>query len=260
MCGYAATLALIGAVLVNSSLAQSSLEKAVADFRAGRPAQAEQSLRAILGAQPENAAAWKWLGVVYASQSQHDLAEDPFRQACRLAPQDPDACYFHGRNLYALNRFEPALAVLEKALPRDPQPWRLHLATALALEALGRAGESEKQFRVSIGASPQPGRPDDDPRLHFGVFLMRQGRTKEAVSWLERAPQCARASTEIGRALAALEQPAAAVQALERAVALDATYWNAHLLLGKLYLRLGRAADAERHLKLGEKGLTAPSP
>ncbi len=233
---------------------------AVADFRAGRPAQAEQALRAILDTQPENSAAWKWLGVVYASQSRHELAEDPFRQACRLTPEDPEACYFHGRNLYALNRFEPALAVLEKALQRDPQAWRLHLASALALEALGRAGDSEKQFRASIGATPKPGRPDDDPRLHFGVFLMRQGRTKEAAPWLERAMPCARASTELGRVLALLDQPAAAVQALEQALELDATHWNAHLLLGKLYMRLGRAADAERHLQLGQKGVTAPSP
>jgi len=238
--------------------AQADVDRAVSLWRQGKPAAAEAALRAIVSATPANAAAWKWLGVVHASRSEHELAENPFREACRLAPADPDACYFHGRNLYLLNRFESALAVLEKTLPDDPQPWRIHLAMAQSLEALGRDAESEKQFHASIAAGPKPGRPEDDPRLHYGVFLLRQGRTADSLEALEQAPPSARSLSTQGRALSQLGRLNDAAARLEKAIGLDSRDWNAHLLLGNVYQRLGRVADANRHLKLGEQGLKSP--
>jgi len=219
-------------------------------------------LMALLAAQapsrPATAEEWKKLGVQFASRAEHELAEEPFREACRLAPADLDACYFHGRNLYALNRFEPALKVLEDQLQRHSDG-RVLLASAQTLEALGRAAESEGRFRQAIRSTLKPLRPLDDPRLHYGVFLIRQGRAQEAVGELERAQPSARALAERGRALSQLERLGDAASALEKAVALDPRHWTAHLLLGKVYQRLGRLAEAERHLKLGERGLSAES-
>jgi Flp pilus assembly protein TadD len=43
-----------------------------------------------------------------------------------------------------------------------------------------------------------------------------------------------------------------AAQRLETAVRRAPTDWNAHLLLGRAYQRLGRDADADRELRLGE--------
>ncbi len=242
-------IGLLAAVL----LAQAELDRAVADLRAGRSRQAEAALKGMVAKEPDSAAAWRWLGVVYASRSDHELAEKPFAEACRLAPADADACYFHGRNLFALNRFAAAIGVLRKALSSQgaAQRWRVHSALAQALSAGGEEGEAEKHFRAAIGASPVPGRPEDDPRLHFGVFLLRQGRTREAVEPLERAQPSPRSLTELGRALFSLDRPAEAAAKIERAVALDPRYAQAHLLLAKVYQRLGRAADAERHLRLG---------
>ena len=207
------------------------------------------------GARPSTAEEWKKLGVSYASQGKHEEAGEPFREACRMAPDDPDACYFHGRNLYALNRFGSALKVLEEQLRRRSDG-RVLLAAAQALEALGRASESEGRFEDAIRSTLKPLRPEDDPRLHYGVFLIRQGRAKEAVQELVRAQPSARALAETGRALSQLDRTAEAAAALEKALALDPRHWTAHLLLGKAYLRLGRAAEAEPHLRLGEKGLT----
>ncbi len=250
--------ACVGAFLLLVAAPQPSpLDHAIAEWKAGRAGKAEAELKAILREQPSRAAAWKWLGVVYASESRHELAEQPFREACRLDPRDPDGCYFHGRNLYALDRFEAAIEALEAALGGDPQPWRIHLAVAQSLEALGRAAEAEKRFEQSLAASPAPARAEDDPRLHFGVFLQRQGRTGESIAPLRAARPSAKSLTELGRAMVHLDRIGEAVVVFEKAVALDARYWTAHLLLGKAYLRLGRPEEADRHLKLGEKGLTA---
>jgi Flp pilus assembly protein TadD len=125
-------------------------KRGVEAFERGQAAEAVQVLNQAAELAPDNAQVWKALGVVYASRGDFERAADPFSKACALASQLRDACYFHARNLYALNRFEPSLAVLRKALPYDHSPWRIHLGIAQALEALARPQEAEKEFRIAI--------------------------------------------------------------------------------------------------------------
>jgi Tfp pilus assembly protein PilF len=230
------------------------LAEAITELRAGRVRQAEAMLRRILAADANSAEAWKWLGVAYASQDRHDAAETPFRNACRLAPRDADACYFFGRSLYAQNRFEPALEALAAAFETGVRPGRARLAMAQTLEALGRSEEAERRFREAVeSARSEAPAAADHPALHYGVFLMRQGRTGEAVETLRKAPGSARAHFELGRAYYQLEKLPAAVDELRQAVRLDAVYGAAHLLLGKAYGRLGKEAEAARHTAEGER-------
>jgi Flp pilus assembly protein TadD len=230
---------------------------AVRELKSGQPGQAEILLRKILAQEAENAEAWKWLGVVYASQSRHDAAEQPFREACRLAPEDTDACYYLGRNLFAQNRFEPALPVLMQTLQTGAKKGRTLLALAQSLEALDRREEAERRFHEAIDASrTERPSPQDEPALHYGVFLIRQGRTEKAAQVLrnvvKRVPS-ARAHFELGRAWYQSGQLSAAIGELKQAVKLDPNYGAAHLLLGKAYARSGRSADAERHTETGRK-------
>jgi Tfp pilus assembly protein PilF len=230
------------------------VEDAVRDLYGGRPREAEILLQQLLAADPNSAAAWKWLGVTYASQSRYHEAEGPFRAACRLAPKDPDACYFLGRCLYSQNRFEAALPILTGALDTGIKPGRVLLALAQALEALGRSSEAERHFREAAEAArkEQP-RPEDHPALHYGIFLLRQARTDDAIQALRRAPASGRAHFELGRAYYQSDRLTAAVDELRQAVERDTSYAPAHLLLGKAYARLGKTVDAERHTAEGEK-------
>lgn len=228
-------------------------------FQSGRHDAAIAALTEAVRIAPKNAQIWKVLGVVHASRGDYDRANEPFSRACTLAPDLVDACYYYGRNLYALNRFEPALEALRKALPRDGRPWRVRLGIAQALEALGRDGEAAKEFEAAVrawGESPREGRgsADFDPRLHQAVFLFRQGKAEEALgparSAVQEFPNAGRPRFELGRVLYQLGQLDAAAAQLEKAV--EFGYGPpAHLLLGKAYLRLGRAADAEKHLAAG---------
>ena len=63
-----------------------------------------------------------------------------------------------------------------------------------------------------------------------------------------------RAHAELGRAWLELDRPEAALSPLERAIALDPNAWAVRLMLGKAYLRLGRADEGERQLRLGREG------
>ena len=222
----------------------------VALFEQGKLDAALAALERAVRAQPNHAAAWKALGVVYAAQGDAPLAEPAFREACRLAPSLADACFYHGRALYLLNRFDEAIGVLSRIAKDDP---RAHRVIALSLGGLGRWPEAETEFKTAIRLY----RRGEDPRIDYGVAMMRQGRPGESLAPLEAAlrgaPDSARAHLELGRALVQLERLEPALVHLERAVAVDPKSASARLLLGKLYLRLGRPEQAEPHLRAGAR-------
>ena len=229
-------------------------------FQNGHYKTAAERFAQAAEAAPKDARMWKALGVAYAAMSDYELADAPLERACKLDPSLDDACYYYGRNLYALNRFAPALSVLRKALRNDRAPWRVHLGVAQASEALGEAGQAETEFRTSVrlyeglGAQDR-GRPDFDPRLHYAVFLFRQGRLAEALpvaqTVVKQWPQFARGHFEVGRILHHQGELARAAEELERAVQ-GGFGAPAHLLLGRVYMRLGRTAEAEQQLKMAQ--------
>lgn len=198
-------------------------------------------------AEPGQARMWAALGVAYAAQGLYDLAEPPFGRACGIDPKLEDACYYQGRALYALDRFEASVEVLRRV---SPGTWKIHLAIAQALEAMGRAGESEREFRAALSLAQNN---DPQPGVAFGLFLVRQGRLTEAAGPLDevlkRFPACADAHLYLGRALLEQEKAAASIPHLERAVELQSGSAQAHLLLAKAYVRSGRSADAEPHFQ-----------
>lgn len=232
----------------------SDYDLGVALFQKGEPHAAIPYLLKAVEAKPSDARAWKALGVVYAATGNYAMSEEPFDKACNLDPHLEDACYYYGRALYALDRFEPSLNVLRRALKYEPKAWKIRLGIAQALEALGQAQQAEKEFDATLAlcraCDPRPGNG-------YALFLIRQGRVKEAVpaatEVLKHFPQSPEAHIHIGRALMEQGDFAGALPHLERAVALDATSGQAHLLLAKCYVRVGRAAEAQPHFEAAAK-------
>jgi Flp pilus assembly protein TadD len=249
-------LILFSAVLAASE-ADTAFEAGVTAFQKRDFAAALQQLQRAVTLDPRHARAWKALGVVHAAQEDFAGADVPFRNACEIDVRVEDACYFYGRNAYALNRFELSLEAMNKALRYDRRPWRVHLAIAQALEGLGRADNADEHFRkaIQLMGNDRPSAPDFDPRLNRSVFLYRQGRAEEALAAvrpvIEENPRAARPQLELGRALLQLGRLQEAAQALEQAVSLDRNSAAAHLLLGRVYARLGQPEKAAEHSKIG---------
>jgi len=232
-------------------------------YREGLRLLSEQKVEAAIAAfqktvalRPRDAAAWKALGVGFASRGDYESAEKPFHSACLFQPLLADACLYYGRTLYLLDRFEPALNVLRKAQENDRQNAQIRRIEGLSLEALGREQESEAAFREAMRLD-RGSAPNDDPGIDYGVFLFRRGRAEDALRPLEAALQkhsdAGRAHLELGCVLLALDRVQEAVPHLERAVALDPQAPRGHLLLGRAYLRLGKAELAEQHLAQGSR-------
>ncbi len=240
---------------------EANLYLGITHFRMRRFAVAHTELDRAVKLAPSHAGAWKALGSVFAAQEDFRDAETPFRKACDLDPREEDACYYLGRNYYALNRFEPAIEAFDKALQSGRKLWRVHVGLALALEALGRVEQAEQNIRLAIASSHGQARPEEDPRIELGAFLVRQGRAADALAPLAEAvtalPMSARSHFELAKALSQLNRLEPAAANLEKALALEPSHWAAHLLLGKLYYRLGRPKDGERHTRIGQQGSLA---
>jgi tetratricopeptide (TPR) repeat protein len=209
-------------------------QRGVAAFEQGRPAEALPLLQAATTAEPQNAQAWKALGVLYASQGDTRAAVDPFARACSLNGRLLDACYYHGRALYTLNRFAEALPSLEKALAAASAKAMPETAIGECLEGLGRRDEAEKRFLAAIARRDGF---EDRARTAYARFLLP----------IVRAPNSSEAHYQLGRALQQLDRLPAALPHLERAVTLDPRRPAARLLLARVLRRLGRPADAAAH-------------
>lgn len=156
---------------------------------------AEREFTAAIREQPDNALAYKSLGMVYASQEKFQLAEEPFRQACELNPREELACYYLGRTYYTLNRYEESRAVLEKTLGNWPDSGRIKRGLGLTLEALGHIAQAGKFLKESA-QSHDPGDLSE-----YGQFLFRQGSLTESIAVLKRSGDKA----SLDRAVRALE-------------------------------------------------------
>jgi tetratricopeptide (TPR) repeat protein len=218
---------------------------------------AQPARQSCLGARPDQPEAWKLLGIVHASEQDYAAAESAFRQACERKPNLADACFYHGRVLYLLNRFEEALGTLQPLAANDPRIPRL---LALSLDGLGRWAEAEAQYRKALRAAAGTG--PEDARVDYGIALIRQGETSRALPYLTAAaaasatgnnPERVRASFHLGRALLQLGRLEDSRKHLETAVGLDPKHGAAHLLLGRVCQRLGLSEKAAHYLGIGEK-------
>ena len=85
--------------------------------------------------------------MTYAAQEKFLAAGAHFRRACELDQKESDACYYWGRTLFSLSRFEPALRAYER--DRNRGVARRYSAWRWRLEALNRDAEAEKLYRGS---------------------------------------------------------------------------------------------------------------
>ena len=217
----------------------------------------------LWGAEPNSAEDWRSLGLAAISKGDLKGAAPALQKACELEKAPGDSCYYFGRSLHALGDFERAKIALEAALKVAPGDLtaRIYHVAGLNNFALGKNEEAERDLRRAI-ALGQAGQ--NNVRIDLGSFLFRQGRLEEALILLGAAvaaePDSARANLESGRVLLHSDQLPVAIKRLETAARLNPADWNTHMLLGRAYQRVGRDADAERELKLGQNGWRRKQP
>ena len=90
-------------------------------------------MRKVVTIDPEYAAAYKDLGIIYMSRKQFDYAEIEFKNALKCKPDDFSIVFEYANYLHATTHFEEADEMYEKALSLNPEDHQ-----ALAFSALNK--------------------------------------------------------------------------------------------------------------------------
>lgn len=185
-----------------------------------------------------------------------------FSQASELDPTEGDL-FFNLGYAYWLDK-DPKAAIywLREAVRRDPGDGDAHFILGIALQQTGAAPEAARERELAERLSSkykgwQAKAPGGDPvprgleRLHEELTPAR-ARLDSAISSAGQRDQekLAEFHLDAGRRAFAREADREAIAELRRALYLSPYLAEAHLLLGRLYLRGSRPADAVEALKI----------
>jgi Tfp pilus assembly protein PilF/TolB-like protein len=268
---HAAALAAVSPIPDSSPLAYGAhFRAALSLLQLGRHDAAFEAFTGLLsaGAVPTRAAAvHNNLGLIQLRRgAPHDAGSAPYflTQATDEDPGDPDYCFNLGYTYLLEKNLNGAIYWLREVLRRDPADADAHYVLAAALQATGSAVEAgrerdlarqlstryeemERAARTDRQAVPRglerlQMEPDGSGALRAGQIVVSSAQREQremAVFHLER-----------GRRLYQREQDTEALAELRRAVYLSPYQADAHLLMGRIYLRAGRPAEAIVALKI----------
>jgi tetratricopeptide (TPR) repeat protein len=119
--------------------------------------EAEEYLRKIVAAQPQNAAAHIQLGRVLAAEGKNDAAVAELQEGAKFAPADASV---EGElaDLYsALGKNDQAEAVYRSMLTKSPSDPKLHRDLGQSLLQQKKYGDAQQEFLVAIRLKPDFG-------------------------------------------------------------------------------------------------------
>lgn len=201
-----------------------ALGLATAYTRQGDTAKAREYLEPLL-ARTDSADTQLLLAQIFLMDEQVDEAEKALDAAVKLRPDLPTANYLRGVILWRKQEIPQAIAAWRREVAVDPRSYAAHFALGAALSLDGVAAadpkrllEAQQNFRRAVALKPK-----NAPALYQLAKLLWRTKNPEAVALLERA------------------------------VAVDAGYREAHYLLASAYQTLGRRADAAREFAVVQK-------
>src|SRR5262245_55854482 len=160
-------------------------EIAAAYYERGQMDIALEEANESLKLDPDNANTYNVYGLVYATMGDNAKAEQNFRRALQLAPQDSDIRQNWGWYLCMHDRAQQSIAEFEQAV-KNP----LYQTPEIALVNAGRCSASlgdnaaaEQFFKRALASSP------GNPNAAYGLALLayRGQRYDEARGWLRPA-------------------------------------------------------------------------
>jgi Flp pilus assembly protein TadD len=196
------------------------------------------------------------------ARSPDGSAADLFRQALTVSPNDPDLAFNLGYASWLAHDALTAVRWLREAVRRNPADDAAHWVLGVALQASANAVEGQRERDLAKRLSskyaewekqPSPnGVPPNLERVKSELDAANSPRIEEAIAAAEQRDQrdVAAFHLESGRRLYQAERDQDAVAELRRVIYLSPYDREAHLLLGRLYLRAGQSGDAIDELKI----------
>lgn len=244
----------------------------------GQFEQAATAFRALLKADPDNAAAHRGLGLLSIQMGDAQTAIDHLTACHRLAPKDAELQFNLGNILMATGQADPAVEHYQSAAKLEPNIPEIFANMGAALRQAGRDQEARRALRKALVQRPdfaeahntlgnlfvssnEPAKAAEHfgkalaskpeligARVNFGFALIQLGRAAEARAAFEHAitadPGFAPAYNGLGLLLQSNNRHGEALDVFERAIKADPTYIEARNNLAISYQAMGRHDDA----------------
>jgi len=245
---------------------QARFDAALSLLNLGRHTEAIDGLT-VLNREKRDAALLNDLGVAQLRRtvkSPDTSAADLFTQAMAANPSDPDLTFNLGYASWLAHDTLSAVTWLRETVRRNPADDAAHWVLGVALQASANAaeGQREKDLAKRLASKwvdfekKQPAAtaavPPGLERVKTDLDAAGMPRMDDAIAAAEQRDQREAAvfHLESGRRLYQAQRDAEAINELRRAIYLSPYDREAHLLLGRAYLREGQIADAIDELKI----------
>lgn len=184
---------------------------------------------------------------------QFDAAWNAINLRIAMEGESARSLLLQGLVRYRQDRFDEAIALLNRSFARDERDPDTSKALGLCLVKLGRGDLAETFFEIATKLAPE----DSSAHYYLGLNAYTRRRFAPAVRAFERAvdlrPQSSENRSFLGRSYEALGRVEDARRQYREAIALNRAAADRSadppLLLGTLLYRQGRLADADRYLR-----------
>ena len=111
-------------------------------------AQAEAEYKAALKINPYDALSWRQLGGIMTAKGDFKAAEEYYRKALAIQPNDAEAKTGLAIVLITTNRTDEAMSLLESALKNDPTNMTAHFRLSGLYRRAGRTVDAEREMEA----------------------------------------------------------------------------------------------------------------
>jgi tetratricopeptide (TPR) repeat protein len=239
-------------VLTATGTAELNLQRATETFAAGKHAQAIRHSEAAIAQGRATHDVYLLLGRARRAVGRHAEAADAFEAAARLRPS-ADALAEEGQARRTAGQLTQAQIAYTKARQLDPRNPDIGYELGRVCLELGQLSLADGELRESLALRPPDAAEHAPTLIALARVHLARGESSEAVALLRRAV-AADASTweahfELGRIQLAQQRPSEALRALERAAKLAPDSAPLQTALGVCYHALGRRVPAREALR-----------
>ncbi len=225
---------------------------------------AGQTLQKLLARDSKNPDALKLMGLTLFFYKEYVLSEQALRAALATRPNDNETLYYLDHVYYTQNNFQPAIKVFKELIARDSRDYRAYDNLALCYEAVNKIDDANTAFSKAEQLAAEVNPVDDWPYANHADMLVKNGRTDEALQYIEKAiqinPRSARSQYILGKILVDKNDLGGAEKHLRLSIQIDDDFAKSHYLLGRVYQRMNEPEKAQHEFaqfkQLSEKEQT----
>jgi len=225
------------------------IEHALKCHGAGKLGEAESAYREILAADPNQADALHYLGVIGLQTQRFDVAAEYIGKAVKLQPDNADAIINLGTAQQALGQLDDAVESFQHALTLQPGSAVVLANIGNALRQQGRHPEAIGQFKRALDIDPAL----TEARRNLADSLLDDGATAEALRQIRKAASYDSNSISIWASLAKILHANgcydSAIAAYERVLAAQPDFPPVLCSLGSVLQDSGRPREAIENLE-----------